>query len=86
MADHHINATRRHLGELGMMAAQTERAERQILAQAEKLLAEAEERIKAGRVPALAGDTAAARQYQDDVQERGRLQRVIVQAKQVLAS
>lgn len=73
----------RHLGELGVMAAQTERAERAILKRAEEMLADVETRIADGRAVALADDKAG-QQYQSDIMERGRLHRVIEQAKKVL--
>jgi phage shock protein A len=78
----HIENTRRQLGELGAMAAQTEAMERKILERAEKLLVEVETKLKDAGASALTGGQD---QYTDLVEERGRLQQVIVQAKAVLA-
>lgn len=75
--------TRRHLGELGVMAAQTEHAERQILAHAERLHGEVLAKLDDMRPRVLHGDTEA-REYQELVAERGRLERVIAQAREVL--
>ena len=79
-----LATTRRHVGELGTMADQTQRAERQILERAETLLAEVEERIQQGRAGAQSGDDEASKQYQADIEERGRLQVVIAQAREHL--
>ena len=85
MTDHpELATTRRHLGELGVMAAQTERAERQILARAEHMLDDVLAKLDEKRPLALRGD-AEAREYQGLVAERGRLERVIAQARKVLA-
>jgi hypothetical protein len=85
MNDHpELATTRRHLGELGVMAAQTERAERQILKHAEQLHAEVLAKLDEMRPKALHGD-AESREYQELVAERGRLERVIAQARAVLA-
>lgn len=84
MNDHPESAaTRRHLGELGVMAAQTERAERQILEHAERLHGEVLAKLDQMRPQALMGD-AEARDYQELVAERGRLERVMAQAREVL--
>lgn len=72
---------RAHLGELSAMADQTERAERQILERAQAMLKDCEAEIAKLRGPAQAGDEDAARQYQDKVQDRGRLEMVISQAR-----
>ncbi len=81
----HIEDTRRQLGELAAMAAQTEAMERTILAHADALLADIEGKIDAARNEALAGDDPAKERYADMVEERGRLQQVIAQARAVLA-
>jgi len=78
-------ATRSHLGELGVMAAQTERAERQILEHAQRLHGEVLARIDDMRPQALQSD-ADSTEYQNLVAERGRLERVIAQARQALGS
>ena len=84
MNDHPEAATtRRQLGELGAMSAQTERAERQILRHAESLHAEVLAKLDDMRPSAMHGD-AEAREYQGLVAERGRLERVIAQAREVL--
>ena len=80
----HIETTRRQLGELGAMQAQTEAMERQILARAEKHLAKVESGLDKARAEAMAGDDAARQHYTDMVAERGRLQQVIAQARAVL--
>lgn len=74
--------TRRHLGELGVMSAQVERAERQILAHAENMHADVQAKIKAARSAALTG---GGDEYTTLVAERGRLERVIAQARATLA-
>lgn len=76
-------ATRRQLGELGVMAAQTERAERQILEHAERMHGEVLAKLDDMRPQALMGE-AEAREYQGLVAERGRLEHVIAQARAVL--
>lgn len=81
----HIENTRRHLGELAAMSSQVERAERQILERAEKLLAGVQGKMDAARAEAMAGDDAARQRYTDLVAERGRLNQVIAQAREVLA-
>lgn len=81
----HIADTRRQLGELGAMSAQTEAMERKILARAEGKLTEVEADIKKTRPLALVPGAAEASKYQDLIMERGRLQQVIAQAKAVLA-
>lgn len=78
----HIENTRRQLGELGAMAAQTEAMERKILERAEARLAEVEGKIDAARAAAASKPS----EYMDLVEERGRLQHVIAQAQQVLAA
>ncbi len=66
------------------MAAQTERAERQILAHAESLHGEVLAKLDDMRPQATRGD-AEAREYQELVAERGRLEHVIARARQSLA-
>lgn len=82
--DHpHAATTRRQLGELGVMSAQVERAERRILEHAEKLRAEVDGKLRALRAQALRDD-ADGREYQEMAAERGRLDGVIERARQVL--
>lgn len=81
----HIEDTRRQLGELGAMSAQTEAMERKILARAEEKLGEVEADIKKTRPLALVPGASEAEQYQRLIMERGRLMQVIAQAKAVLA-
>lgn len=78
-----LPTTRRHLGELGVMSAQVEAHERQILAHAETLHAETLKKIDAARASALASD-ADGKAYQELIAERGRLERVIAQARSIL--
>ena len=79
----HIENARRHLGELGAMAAQTEAAERKILARAQSLLSEVEGKIEKARAGALTSDEGGET-YNDLIMERGRLQQVIASAQQAL--
>lgn len=76
----HIETTRRQLGELGAMSAQNEAMERQILERAEKLLSEVEGKMDAARAASHKDPQA----YTDLVEERGRLQQVIAQARAIL--
>lgn len=80
----HIDNTRRQLGELAGLAAQVEAAERKILAQAEAMLAKVEQGLDAARAAAMSGDDATKDRYLGMVEERGRLQQVIAQARAVL--
>lgn len=82
----HIENTRRQLGELAAMAHQTEAMERQILERAQHHLKQIEGSIDNARADAMAGDDVAKARYTDMVTERGRLQQVIAQAQQVLAT
>ena len=80
----HIEDTRRQLGELAAVAELTEATERKILARAEVLLADIEDKIKSEWAAGIANDKAQLR-YTDMLEERGRLLQVIAQARQVLA-
>ena len=82
----HIENTRRQLGELGAMAAQTEAMERKILERAQEQLGKIEGDLDRARVAAMTGDDTAKNQYTDMVAERGRLLQVIAQARQVLGN
>lgn len=75
--------TRRQLGELGVMSAQVERAERQILEHAQRLHGEVLAKLDEMRPQALQSE-ADSTEYQSLVAERGRLERVIAQAQQIL--
>lgn len=76
--------TRRQLGELGVMSAQVERAERQILEHAQRMHAEVLAKLDEMR-PRAVHSEAEGREYQELVAERGRLERVIAQAQATLA-
>ena len=78
-------AIRRQLGELGAMAAQTEATERKIMERAQGMLADIKGKIDTVCAEAMAGDDDAKARYTDMVEERGRLQQVIAQARAVLA-
>lgn len=75
--------TRRQLGELGVMSAQVERAEHQILEHAQRMHGEVLAKLDDMRPLALQSE-ADSSEYQSLVAERGRLERVIAQAQQVL--
>ncbi len=81
MPDFPVSSILRQLGELDVMAAQTDAMERKILARAEELLAEVEAKIE----PARAASTSDPDAYSEVVEERGRLQQVIAQARAMLA-
>lgn len=83
---HHIENTRRRLGELAAMARQTEDAERKIMARAQELLSTLEKNIGDVRDKAKAGDSDAQNEYMDMIHERGRLHRVIATAQRALGS
>lgn len=80
----HIENTRRQLGELGVMAHQIDQAERKILARAEELLEGVQKKIDEASKTVLAQGDEASQEYQDLIMERGRLQHVIAQAREVL--
>lgn len=75
-----IDNTRRQLGELGAMAAKTEAAERRILKRAEEMLAEVEGKIEKARADVVSNPEA----YMHLIEERGRIQQIVAQAKAVL--
>jgi 4-diphosphocytidyl-2C-methyl-D-erythritol kinase len=77
----HIDTTHKQLGELSVMARQTEDAERRILARANERLGEVETELKAAGAQALTG---GGDKYMALIRERGQLQQVIAQARQVL--
>lgn len=82
----HIEDTRRQIGDLAVMAQQTEAMERRILSIAEERLAGIEKQIPDARVAAMTGDDDAKQHYTDLVGERGRLNQVIAQARAALGS
>lgn len=79
--EQHIETTRRQLGELGTMAAQTEAMERQILERAEKRLDEVQAKIDQARTSAAFNSN----EYMGLVEESGRLKQVIAHAMAVLS-
>lgn len=81
----HIEKTRASLGELGALADKTEKAERAILKQAEKRLADVSTLIERARPGVEAADDAGQQRYLDLVAERGQLHTVIAKARQTLA-
>lgn len=83
---HHIENSRRQLGELAAMARQTEDMERKILARAQSRLGEVQGKLKPARVAAMTGDDAAQQTYLDLIKERGQLYQVIASAQSVLGA
>ncbi len=79
----HIDTTQKHLGELATMAHQTHEAERKIMARAEEMLAEVEKDLPAARV---AAHTGGDDKYMHLIEQRGRLQQVIAQARRILSA
>ena len=80
----HISNTRDRLGDLAGLADRTERTERRILEQAEKRLDEVQAALERARPGIESAPDAAQQRYQDLVAERGQLNMVIAQARQVL--
>lgn len=74
-------AIRRRLGDLGRASAKTDAAERQILEAAEDRHQAVQRAIDALRPRAVA-DREAAERYQELVEERGRLWKVIAAARE----
>ncbi len=81
MPDFPISSIRRQLGELSVLATQTDAMERKILARAEELLAEVEAKIE----PAPTASASDPDAYSEVIEERGRLPQVIAQARAMLA-
>jgi hypothetical protein len=79
----HIDNTHRNLGQLAVMAQQTEAAERKILARATQRLDEVQAELPKARQGALTG---GGEQYMRLVKEQGQLQQVIAQARKVLGA
>lgn len=77
----HIDSTHKRLGQLAAMSRQTQDAERDILNRAKVMLANVEKDLPAAASASMMG---GADKYQDLIAERGRLQQVIAQARQVL--
>lgn len=83
---HHIENSRRQLGELAAMSRQTEDMERKILARARSRLGEVQSKLKPARVAAMTGDDAAKQTYLDLIKERGQLNHVIARAQSMLGT
>ncbi|MNP08943.1 hypothetical protein D3C76_1010300 [compost metagenome] len=81
----HMDKARGQLGELGALAGKTEAAERKILAQAEKRLAEVQAAIERAGAGVEGAPEAAQDRYLALVTERGQLNTVIARARQALA-
>lgn len=79
----HIAGARKRLGHLQGLAAQTEAAERKILAAAEHRMESVLADLKTLR-PRVMTDPAAGDRYSELVMERGHLAQVIAQARQEL--
>lgn len=80
---HAMTQSRRHIGELAVMARQTEDAERKILAHAMQMHGDVLAKLDDMRPRVMHGE-AEGRDYQALVAERGRLERVIAQARLML--
>lgn len=76
---------RRQLGELGALAQKTEADERRILDAAEKRLTQVVGEIQKAGQAILIGDAERDDEYMALVEERGRLEQVIAQARAALA-
>jgi len=80
------HTTRRQLGELAAMQAQTDAMERRILSIAETKLDELEKKLADARTAAMTGGDQAKADYAEMIHERGRLNIVIANARAVLGS
>lgn len=80
----HLGNTRRQLGELAAMSAQTEAMERRIMERAQQQLAIVERGINAARSESMLVGKAKQDRYMDLVLEKGRLEQVIAHARAVL--
>lgn len=78
--------TRRQLGELGAMQAQTEAMERRILSIATEKLDALQGQLESARVAAMTDGDEAKAKYADMVHERGRLELVIANARSALGN
>ena len=81
----HMEKACQGLGDLGVLAEKTEKAERAILKRAEARLVEVSGLIERGQPGVEAADDAVQKRYLDLVAERGQLHTVIAKARQVLA-
>lgn len=81
----HMDRVRNNLGDLGVLADKTEKAERAILKRAEARLQEVSTLIERAQPGVEASDDAAQQRYLDLVTERGQLHTVIAKARQALA-
>ena len=79
----HIDKTRASLGELAGLAAKTDAAERRILENAERRLADVQRELD-GIKGAEFGTADQQEHYSDLIKERGQLQLVIAKAREVL--
>lgn len=79
-----LGNTRRQLGELAAMSAQTEAMERRIMERAQQQLAIVERSINTARSESMCGGKEKQDRYMELVLEQGRLQQVIAQARAVL--
>ena len=77
----HVDDTQRKLGDLAVMAGQTEAAERKILARATERLDEVQAELAKAGPDAMTG---GGDKYMQLVAERGQLHQVIAQARQHL--
>lgn len=76
-----ITNNRKTLGELAVMAQQTQKMEAQIRARAQVLEQKIRRELDAAKANAMAGDDAEKAAYMDMVQELGRLQLVIARSR-----
>lgn len=82
--DTNTHTTRRQLGELAAMQAQTEQMERRILMIAEHKLDEVEKELASARTAAMTGGDESKAHYAELIHERGRLNIVIANAREAL--
>lgn len=81
-----LGNTRRQLGELAAMSAQTEAMERRIMERAQQQLAIVERSINTARSESMRGGKEKQDRYMELVLEQGRLHQVIAQARAVLGN
>lgn len=82
----HIANTRDQLGELHGLAAETEAAERRILAQAERRLEQVNAMIERQRPGVEAAPAAGQDRYTALITERGQLQSIIAKSRDALGN
>lgn len=80
----HIDRTKGQLGDLAGMAAKTEQAERNILAAAEKRLAEVQSQLERSQPEIEAAPEADQDRYLSLQEERRQLEIVIGKAREIL--